>query len=139
LHGAAFIYTPGFFSIYNRWNPHSLSSMPFAERLDHQLDLEETFRDEIDCSNFPPRLRREYKSLLNAHILNACYYNPKLTIRKLFWIGNVDYSVIHYKKRVVIPLVYLWQVLKFAFSARRRPPAEALSCTIRHRDQSNVR
>jgi glycosyltransferase involved in cell wall biosynthesis len=94
LIGAGFAYAPGVFSIYNRWNPNSTSSMPFKERLGHQLELELRFRDLILSSDLSNKKKKQYISLLNSHSLNACYYNPSLTIRRPFWIGDVDLSIV---------------------------------------------
>jgi glycosyltransferase involved in cell wall biosynthesis len=113
LMGAKFAYTPGLFSIYNRWSNQSISSMDFKQRLSHQLELEHEFRVAIRWRAFPKRLRRKYLSALNAHTLNACYYNPKLALTDPFWIGNVRFSLIHYKKYPFIPFIYLCQHLRY--------------------------
>ena len=122
LAGARFAYVSGFYSVYNRWNPNSVSSMPFAERLDYQLDLEETFRNAIRKAGLPAKLRKRYELILNAHILNACYYNPALTIRRPFWIGHVDLGIIHWKKYPFLPFIYGCQMLKFAIGNGRQMP-----------------
>lgn len=118
LTGARFAYVPGYFSVYNRWNANSVSSMDFGTRLDHQLDLEETFRAQIRKADLPARLKKRYEAILNAHILNACYYYPALTIRRPFWIGNVDFGIIHWKKYPFLPFIYVRQLGKYAMSRR---------------------
>lgn len=114
LSGAAFVYTDGFFSVYNRWNPNSVSSMPFSKRLEHQLDLEETFREEIRCGHFSRNLKRQYEAILNAHVINACYYNPGLTIKRAFLPTSIDFRIVHYKKYPFIPFIYAKQLMRYA-------------------------
>ncbi len=118
LSGAKFSYTAGFFSVYNRWNINSVSSMDFKKRLEYQLVLEQTFRQKIIQNNYSQKQKRKYLSLLNAHTMNACFYNPKLTILSTFSFFNINWKIIHWKKRPFIPFIYFWQHLKYFFNKK---------------------
>ena len=113
LLGAKFTYVEGFFSVYNIWNKNSVSSMNFKQRLVYQLELEQKFRNTILANNYPKSLKRKYLSLLNAHTMNACFYNPKLTILNTFSFFNIHWKLIHWKKRPFIPFIYIWQHIKY--------------------------
>ncbi len=113
LLGAKFYYTKGFFCIYNRWNINSVSSMDFNQRLVYQLQLEQKFRNKILQNNYPKKIRNKYFAALNAHTLNACFYNPKLTILNKFSFFNIKWKIIHWKKHPFISLIYTWQHLKY--------------------------
>ncbi len=115
LLGAKFSYTKGVFCIYNRWNTNSVSSMNFKQRLVYQLELEQKFRQKIIKNNYPKRITRQYLGLLNAHTMNACFYNPKLIILNKFSFFNIKWKIIHWKKRPFIPFIYLWQHIKYFF------------------------
>lgn len=113
LLGAKFAYTSGFFSVYNIWNKNSVSAMNFQKRLFYQLQLEQKFRHKIIENNYPKKTEKKYLSVLNAHALNACFYNPKLTILNKFSFFNIFWKKIHWKKRPFIPIIYIWQHIKF--------------------------
>ncbi len=113
LEGARFAYVPGFFSVYNRWSSGQVSAMDFKRRLEFQMQMEKRFRDIILQKHFPRRLKRKYLACLNAHVLNACFYHPGLTIPYPFSILNVNWNLIHWKKYPFIPVIYTWQILKF--------------------------
>ncbi len=112
LSNTKFCYVPGFFSIYNRWSGGQVSAVDFKERLKHQLVLEERFRKIILNGNFPLRERVKYSALLNAHIINACYYHPQLTIRRPF-APLINVKIIRWKKYPFVPFIYIWQHFKF--------------------------
>jgi len=116
LNNARFSYAPGYYCIYNRWNSNSVSSISFGERLKHQINLEYSFRQIVCKNKYPPKKQRKYLALLNAHTLNACYYYPKLTILNKFSIFNVNWKIIHWKKRAFIPFIYIWQHIKLLFT-----------------------
>ena len=111
LTGAKFVYSPGFYSIYNRWNSNQISAMNFAKRLEHQIKLEKKFRDIIRKGNY--QHKSKYLACLNSHLLNACYYNPKLTIPYPFAPWNINLQIIHWKKYPFLPFIYSWQHLKY--------------------------
>ncbi|MCF6243375.1 MAG: hypothetical protein L3J74_18820 [Bacteroidales bacterium] len=115
LIGAKFTYAKGFFSVYNRWSINSVSSMDFKQRLIYQLQLEQKFRTKILENNYSKKSKRKYLALLNAHTMNACFYNPKLTILNTFSFFNIKWKLIHWKKRPFIPFIYIWQHLKLVF------------------------
>jgi hypothetical protein len=115
LMGGRFCYQQGFFAVYNIWNKNSVSAMDFKKRLKYQLILEQRFRKVIIKNNYPSKLKRKYLSTLNAHVMNACFYNPELTIINSFSFFNIDLNIIHWKKWPFIPLIYLWQHLKLLF------------------------
>ncbi len=113
LLGAKFTYVKGFFSVYNIWNKNSVSAMNFKQRLVYQLELEQKFRNTILENNYPKPLKRKYLSLLNAHTMNACFYNSKLTILNTFSFFNIHWKLIHWKKHPFIPFIYFWQHMKY--------------------------
>lgn len=113
LSNAKFSYTPGFFSVYNSRSRGSISSMDFKQRLRFQLELEDEFRDLIKGNHYPASLERRYLSALNAHAMNACFYAPSLVIKQAFSFLNIDWKLIHYKKYPFIPLIYMWQHIKY--------------------------
>jgi glycosyltransferase involved in cell wall biosynthesis len=115
LLGAKFSYTKGFFSIYNRWNTNSVSSMNFKKRLQYQLELERKFRKRVIENNYAKKSEKKYLALLNSHTMNACFYNPKLKIFNSFSFFNINWKIIHWKKHPVIPFIYIWQHLKYFF------------------------
>ena len=119
LVGANFSYTHGFFCIYNRWNSNSVSAMNFKKRLKFQLELEQKFRKIIIENNYPKKLKKKYLSLLNAHTMNACFYNPKLTILNKFSFFNIYWKKIHWKKRLFIPFIYIRQHLKYFINDKK--------------------
>ncbi len=116
LTGACFVYVPGFVATYNRWPGDSVSKMDFNKRLEHQLMLESMFRTHIKKSDYSSVKQRRYLSLLNAHVMNACFYNPSLTIKYGFSLFNISWNLIHYKKIPFIPFIYIWQHIKYGAS-----------------------
>ncbi len=115
LLGANFAYTEGFFCVYNRWNSNQVSAMNFNKRLKFQLELEQKFRKRIIENKYNIKLQKRYFSVLNAHTMNACFYNPNLTILNKLSFFNIYWKKIHWKKRPFIPIIYIWQHLKFYF------------------------
>ena len=118
LLGAKFSYTKGFYCVYNRWNANSVSSMNFKQRLVYQLELEQKFRRKIVENNYPKKTKRKYLALLNAHTLNACFYNPQLTILNKFSFFNINWKIIHWKKHPFIIIIYTWQHIKYLFNIK---------------------
>ncbi len=116
LLGAKFRYCKGYFCVYNRWSNNQVSAMNFNKRLEHQIELELKFREIIIKNKYPKNIEKKYLSILNAHTLNACYYNPKLTIAINFSFFNIFWQKIHWKKRPFIPFIYIWQHLKYFYS-----------------------
>ena len=116
LEGAKFCYVTGFFSVYNRWSNNQISSIDFKKRLELQIKMEKKFHDLIIKKNFPRHIRKKYLACLNAHILNACFYHPRLTIPYLFPPFNVNWKIIHWKKYPFISVIYIWQILKFCLT-----------------------
>ncbi len=115
LIGAKFKYSKGYFSVYNFWSEHQVSTMNFKHRLEYQLELELKFRKIIMMNNYSEETKKKYLSVLNAHSMNACYYNPKLTITTAFSFFNIYWPKIHWKKRVLVPFIYVWQHIKYFF------------------------
>ncbi len=113
--GAKFRYSKGYFSVYNFWNENQVSAMNFKQRLEYQLVLELKFRKIITTNNYSDKVKKKYLSVLNAHAMNACYYNPQLTITTPFSFFNIYWQKIHWKKRVLIPFIYAWQHIKYLF------------------------
>jgi len=99
-------YVPGLFSIYNR-RPHgSVSGMDFAERLSLQMPLDARLRafvlDADLCTGEKPLCMRR----LNTHCINAVFYNWGVMPQFFFWPWQVSLSLLHWKKRVIYPLLY---------------------------------
>lgn len=122
LNGARFAYVPGFFAAYNRWNETSTSNMKFEQRLAHQLVLESYFRDIIAAAKFSRSQKARYFALLNAHALNACFYNRELKLLHPFWPQQVNFRLIHWKKWPFIPGIYLTRMLKFFLRRNKTRP-----------------
>lgn len=114
LLGAKFTYVSGFFAIYNIWNTNSVSAMNFKQRLKYQLELEQVFRARIINNKYPKKITKQYLAILNAHTMNACFYNPNLTILNNFSFFNINWKIIHWKKRPFIPFIYAWQHVKYS-------------------------
>jgi len=120
LLGAKFSYIHGFYCVYNIWNVNSVSAMGFQERLKHQLVLEQKFRKKVNKNNYSKKVKMKYLALLNAHTMNACFYNPKLTILNKFSLFNINWKIIHWKKHPFIPLIYIWQHFKYFIKHLRK-------------------
>jgi len=116
LQGAKFFYTPGFYSIYNKRVRESVSTMDLKIRLGYQLELESTFRQMLIEKIHLPKLLTKYFSVLNSHAINVCVYAPNLIIKHPFSILHIDWSIIHYKKYPLVPLIYIWQHLKYFYT-----------------------
>ncbi len=112
LTGAKFKYCKGYFCVYNRWSTNQISAINFNLRLKYQLQLELKFRNIIVNNNYDKKTKRLYLSILNAHTMNACFYNRSLTIIKPFSFFNIYWAKIHWKKRLFIPFIYIWQHIK---------------------------
>jgi len=93
LSGGVFEYVPGFFAVFNRWNTASTSSMPFAQRFALSASVGGNVSRRDREGRNARRLKRVQGIYSIPHILNACYYNPNLTILPTVLIGDIDLSV----------------------------------------------
>ena len=113
IHTAKFAYVPGLFSVYNRWSSKSVSAMNFKRRLRLSLELEEFFMEEIVAQEWiPPAEKKKLVALLKTDSLKACFYDPRLKIRKPVSFNEIKWKRIHYKMRPFIPFIFLWQNFK---------------------------
>jgi len=119
LFDAKFCYVQGLYSIYNRWSNKQISAMDFKKRLAYQMELEKKFHDFIKQKKYPKKVERKYLACLNAHVINANFYNPRLGMPFLFSIFNVDWSIVHWKKQLVAPFIYFLSLLKYFFKKFR--------------------
>ena len=108
--GARFSYVPGVFSAYNRWSTKTVSSMNFKLRLELNQVLELKFMEAIAAEEWiNPPAKKELLALLKTHGLKACFYHPKLRLLKPMSFFEIKWEIIHYKMRLVIPFIWLYQ------------------------------
>lgn len=113
IQGANFNYVPGLFSVYNRWDTKSVSSIDFMKRLELSLELEELFMDKIANETWiEDDRKKELLSYLKTDSLKACFYHPSLMIKKPVKFNEIEWNRIHYKMKPIIPFIWLWQNLK---------------------------
>lgn len=114
-------YVPGLFSIYNRQADGSVSCMDFKKRVALQMELEARLRAEILAQSLGKAQQSEYLNRLNSHVINAFFYNPRVQPRFFFWPWQVKAELIHYKKRLIFPGLYIGTVLNhFVWRITRR-------------------
>lgn len=114
INQAKFYYVPGVFSVYNRWNVQSVSSMNYQDRLAYNLKLEHFFIEEIRKQDWiNKKMQRNLVSELKTQALKACFYSPRLKIKESISLTEIKWSHIHYKMRIFIPFVWIWQNVKF--------------------------
>jgi len=113
LNGGNFGYVKGEFAVYNVWNKNSISQINFKKRLELQMIFDKKIREWLRKKIADKTKLKLYLNILNTHVLNACFYNMKLTINEPFSIFGIQWKFIHHKKIPFIPLIYLWQHTKF--------------------------
>jgi glycosyltransferase involved in cell wall biosynthesis len=114
--GAKFVYVPGMFAVYNKQESGTISGMDFKKRLELNQILEERFRVEIAKQDwFPKEKKLKYNAILDTHKLKACFYHPRLKISR--WINpfKIEWQLMHWKMRIVMPCVWLRYHVKLLF------------------------
>ncbi|MDB9775846.1 glycosyltransferase family 2 protein, partial [Vicingaceae bacterium] len=110
LNGAKFKYVSGEFAVYNRWSSDTVSNKYTSRELAFEsLRLNQLFFKKVVAQN----LTGKYKSILNAEIVNICYYERGISIPRFFSPFNISFRTLHWKMRLVAPLIYLKMCLKF--------------------------
>ncbi|MAY82583.1 MAG: hypothetical protein CMP59_00455 [Flavobacteriales bacterium] len=114
IYGASFAYVPGLFSVYNRWSKNSVSSIDYMKRLELSLHLDQRLITEIqDQEWILPKTKKELIGILKTYSLKSCYYKPNLRILSPVGFGEIKWEVIHYKMRLIIPFIWLYQMSRF--------------------------
>ena len=114
IHGARFHYVPGVYSVYNRWSTTSVSGMAFKERLKLNLELEWFFMKQIQEQEWISKVqKRKLLSNLKTDALKACFYHPSLTIKAPIKCTEINWKRIHYKMRLIVPFIWLYQMFKY--------------------------
>jgi glycosyltransferase involved in cell wall biosynthesis len=106
LLGARFLHVEGVYAVYNRWSDKSVSSMSFEKRLELNQLLEDRFRNIINASTtISAQRKKQYNRILDTHKVKACYYHSDITISSFINPFSIRWDLIHWKMRVVIPIV----------------------------------
>ncbi len=114
--GARFQYVPGIFAVYNKQQSGTISGMDFKKRLRLNQILESRFRDEIaNNSSITNFTKKALNSILDTHKAKACYYYNKITFDKLISPFNLEWSIIHWKMRLVIPFIVFIKNIQLIF------------------------
>lgn len=117
--GAKFNYVPGIYAVYNRWSINSISKQKFDVILEETHRLGREFKLLVKRSSlFSKKEKKKYISIINTQELKRCYYQPKLGISNLINPATIRWNQIHYKMRLVIPLVYLYQHTRFCLTKK---------------------
>lgn len=120
MRATAITYASGNYSKYTTSNKHSVSKMNFYKRLEHQMILEKKLKTEILKYVVDKKLRYSYIKKLNSHVYNAFFYNNKIMPPFAFTPWSMDYSIIHWKKIALFPLLYPAILARFLMSLRSR-------------------
>ena len=111
IYGANFAYVPGVFSVYNRWSSQTVSKIDYRQRLELSMQLDDHLINEIETQQWiPTPIKRELQSILKTYGLKSCYYRPNLRILHPLAFGDIQWHVIHYKMRLVIPFIWIYQM-----------------------------
>jgi glycosyltransferase involved in cell wall biosynthesis len=114
--GARFQYVPGTFAVYNKQTSGTISGMNFKKRLELNQTLEERFRDEIKRQVWiPPDKKKRYYAILDTHKLKACFYHQEIKLARPINLFRIRWDLMHWKMRIVMPLVWLRKHLKYFF------------------------
>lgn len=106
-------FVDGVFAVYNRQAAGTTSHIEFARRLELQMDLDLRLRDAFVESSLSSAERRKCLNAINTHALNAAFYNPRVRPRFLFSPLRIDLPLIHWKKRLILPILYAICVLGY--------------------------
>lgn len=113
LNGATFKYVSGEFAVYNRWSSDTVSNKYTSRELAFEsLRLNQLFYKRIAKKiGFS-----KYRSILNAEIVSICFYERGISIPRFFSPFEISFRTLHWKMRLVAPLIYLKMCLKFYFN-----------------------
>lgn len=110
LNGATFKYVEGEFAVYNRWSSDSVSNKFSSRELAFEsLRLNQLFYLSVTKNH----LGRKYQRILNAEIVSICYYERGISIPRFFSPFEISLGRLHWKMRLVTPLIYLKMCLKY--------------------------
>ena len=118
--GAKFNYCPGNFCIYNRWSKTTVSEVEYRKRLRSNIQLEHNLwklletRDEIDKHRL-----RLYRGILDTHALKAIFYDWKIKLLRPVRFWWVQWSLIHWKMRFVIPFIFLIKQVQYYLTGQK--------------------
>jgi glycosyltransferase involved in cell wall biosynthesis len=99
--GAKFVYTPGFFAIYNRWSLNTISQVGHKRAIVSALTLEEHFYNLIkEQPHIDNRKKRAYQRVKHYKLVSPF---------------NVSPSFAHYKLSPFLPLILLFSWVKYFF------------------------
>lgn len=114
--GAKFHYVPGVFAVYNKQDRGTISGMDFLQRLELNQKLENRFREEIRKSPyFNEKLKKKYLAVLDTHLLKACFYHPGIRLNTAINPVRINWKLMHWKMRMVMPFVYIKKHLELYF------------------------
>ena len=110
INGSNFYYVEGEYAVYNRWSSDTVSNKYTSRELAFEsLRLNQLFFEKISKRD----LGRKYRRILNAELVSICYYERGITIPRFFGPFAFSLSSLHWKKRVVSPLIYIKMCLKY--------------------------
>jgi glycosyltransferase involved in cell wall biosynthesis len=114
IYGASFAYVPGLFSVYNRWSTKSVSKIDYHERLQLSMDLDDRLINEIESQEWLSNSQKKrLLAILKTYALKSCYYRPNLRILHPLAFGQIQWGVIHYKMRPIIPFIWMYQMILY--------------------------
>lgn len=112
--GAKFQYVPGVFAVYNKQDKGTISGMNFKKRLELNQKLENRFREEIKKSQIiPNQVKKKYLSILDTHLLKACFYHPKIKLNSPINPVKIHWRLMHWKMQLMMPLIYIKKHLQY--------------------------
>lgn len=115
--GARFIYVPGLYAVYNRWNDKSISRQRFEVILQETHRLGILFKKYIRESCLKDR--QKYLDIIHTQELKRCYYDSNIQISEIISPLHIRWNLFHYKMRLAIPLVYIFQHFKFFITKKK--------------------
>lgn len=115
--GAKFVYVPGVYAVYNRWSTGTVSGMPFKQRLEHNQQLEGALRKLLLAQEWiSAKKKKDYAAILDTHKVKACFYHAKIRFDRPISFFSLRFDLMHYKMRLVMPFVYMYQSLRYFLS-----------------------
>lgn len=110
INGASFKYVEGEFAVYNRWSSDTVSNRYTTRELAMEsLRLNQLFFDRIRGFG----LKKKYEWILNAEILSISFYEHQVVLPRFFSPFSIAYRTLHWKLRLVAPLIYIKICLKY--------------------------
>ena len=113
INGAKFAYCEGVFAIYNRWSAETVSNKyTSTEVANESLRLNHLFYKGIKAKN----LSVKYLKILNAELISIFYYKKELILPRFFYPWEINLKSIHWKMRLITPVLYLKLFFKYFFN-----------------------